>query len=59
VNYSYTIEELKPFGIGDFYTAWRVNPGVLVRRSRLMLGTPAALHLRTMLARSDRTVSGP
>ncbi len=46
VDYSYTIEELKPFRTGDFYTAWRVNPGVLVRRSRLMLETPASLHPR-------------
>ena len=46
VDYSYTIEELKPFRPGDFYTAWRVNPGVLVRRSRLVLETPVPLQPR-------------
>jgi len=46
IDYSYTIDELKPFRAGDFYTGWRVNPGILVRRSRLVLDTPAALHPR-------------
>jgi hypothetical protein len=46
IDYSYTIEELKPFRTGDFYTGWRVNPGILVRRSRLMLDTPVSLHPR-------------
>jgi len=43
VDYSYTVEELKPFRTGDFFAPWRVNPGTLVRRSRLMLDTPASL----------------
>ncbi|HEU5218920.1 MAG TPA: DUF3857 domain-containing transglutaminase family protein, partial [Gemmatimonadales bacterium] len=40
VDYSYTLEELKPFRAGDFFAPWRVNPGLLVRRSRLVLDTP-------------------
>jgi transglutaminase-like putative cysteine protease len=43
VDYSYTIEELKPYRTGDFFAPWRVNPGLLVRRSRLVLDTPASL----------------
>jgi len=53
VDYSYTIEELKPFRTGDFYTGWRVNPGVLVRRSRLMLETPVSLHPRIKTSNLD------
>ncbi len=43
VDYSYTLEELKPFRSGDFFAPWRVNPGLLVRRSRLVLDTPVDL----------------
>ncbi|HEV8197475.1 MAG TPA: DUF3857 domain-containing transglutaminase family protein [Gemmatimonadales bacterium] len=43
VDYSYTLEELKPFRAGDFFAPWRVNPGLLVRRSRLMLDTPVGV----------------
>jgi transglutaminase-like putative cysteine protease len=46
VDYSYTVEELQPFRHGDFFSAWRVNPGILVRRSRLQLETPASLMPR-------------
>jgi transglutaminase-like putative cysteine protease len=46
VDYSYTVEELKPFRPGDFFAPWRVNPGILVRRSRLVLDTPVELAPR-------------
>ena len=46
VDYSWTVEELKPFRAGDFYTGWRVNPGILVRRSRFVLETPVSVHPR-------------
>ena len=46
VDYSYTIEELKPYRTGDFFTGWRVNPGLLVRRSRFVLETPVGLRPR-------------
>jgi transglutaminase-like putative cysteine protease len=41
VDYSYTVEELAPYRRGDFFAPWTVNPGILVRRSRLVLDTPA------------------
>lgn len=43
VDYSYTLEELKPFRPGDFFAPWRVNPGLPVRRSRLVVDTPLEL----------------
>ena len=48
VDYSYTLEELKPFRPGDFFAPWRVNPGLLVRRSRLVLDTPAGFTPRVV-----------
>jgi transglutaminase-like putative cysteine protease len=48
VDYSYTVEELKPFRAGDFFAPWRVNPGTLVRRSRLLLDTPVGLVPRVV-----------
>ncbi|HEX7024611.1 MAG TPA: DUF3857 domain-containing protein, partial [Gemmatimonadales bacterium] len=53
VDYSYTIEELKPFRAGDFYSGWRVNPGTLVRRSRLVLDTPRGLTPRLITRNLD------
>jgi len=46
VDVSYTIEELKPYRTGDFHTGWRVNPGLPVRRSRLVLDVPAGFEPR-------------
>ncbi len=48
VDYSYTVEELKPFRTGDFFAPWRVNPGLLVRRSRLVLDTPSGFTPRVV-----------
>ncbi|NOT07058.1 MAG: DUF3857 domain-containing protein [Gemmatimonadales bacterium] len=48
VDYSYTLEELQPFRPGDFFAPWRVNPGLLVRRSRLVLDTPESLVPRVV-----------
>jgi transglutaminase-like putative cysteine protease len=53
VDYSYTIEEFKPFRPGDFFTGWRVSPGTLVRRSRLVLDTPVSLTSRVMARNLD------
>lgn len=44
VDYSYTLEELRPYRAGDFFAPWRVNPGFLVRRSRLRLDTPVGFE---------------
>ncbi|MGH7703652.1 MAG: DUF3857 domain-containing transglutaminase family protein, partial [Gemmatimonadales bacterium] len=43
VDYSYTVETLKPIMPGDYYTGWRVTTGRLTRRSRFILDIPAAV----------------
>ncbi|MEO8450877.1 MAG: DUF3857 and transglutaminase domain-containing protein [Gemmatimonadota bacterium] len=43
VDVSYTTEDTAPYRPGDFYSFWRVNPGIPVRRSRLVLDTPVGL----------------
>jgi transglutaminase-like putative cysteine protease len=53
VDFSYTIEEFKPFRPGDFFTGWRVSPGIPVRRSRLVLDTPVSLTPRIMARNLD------
>ncbi len=58
VDYSYTIQKLKPFLAGDFFTSWRITTGRLVRRSRLVLDTPVGFEPRikeTNLASPRRT----
>jgi transglutaminase-like putative cysteine protease len=46
VDWSYTVERLKPLVPGDYYTAWRVTTGALTRRSRLMIDVPASVTPR-------------
>ena len=46
VDYSYTLEELKPFLPGDFSEWWGVSTGLRVARSRLVVDVPASLPLR-------------
>lgn len=46
VDWSYTIEELKPFLPGDFLLSWSVNPGSPVLRSRYIVDAPGSLELR-------------
>jgi hypothetical protein len=48
VDWSYTIEELKPYLPGDFYLSWAINPGAPVLRSRYMVDAPATLDLRIL-----------
>lgn len=43
VDYSYTVEELKPFRPGDFLSTWGVSTGRTVRRSRFLVDLPASL----------------
>lgn len=43
VDYSYTVETLKPIMPGDIETGWRVTAGRFVRRSRLILDVPASM----------------
>lgn len=63
VDYSYTLEELKPFLPGDFYQWWRVSTGLRVARSRLVVDVPAALAVRVReqnltFARRTSTANG-
>ncbi|HEX2250872.1 MAG TPA: DUF3857 and transglutaminase domain-containing protein, partial [Gemmatimonadales bacterium] len=48
VDWSYTIDELKPVLPGDFSTSWSVHTGRFTRRSRFLVDLPATLrpHLR-------------
>jgi transglutaminase-like putative cysteine protease len=46
VDWSYTVERLKPLVPNDFYSGWRVTTGLLTRRSRLILDVPASLTPR-------------
>jgi len=46
VDWSYTIEEQKPFMPGAFATSWRVNNGRLTRRSRFVVDVPDSVAAR-------------
>jgi hypothetical protein len=46
VDWSYTVERLKPLVPGDYYTGWRVTTGLLTRRSRLVVDVPASVTPR-------------
>jgi transglutaminase-like putative cysteine protease len=63
VDYSYTIEELKPYLSGDFFEPWSVNSGPPVVRSRYMVDVPAGftprIHETNLnFKRTERTVGG-
>ncbi|TMA22085.1 MAG: DUF3857 domain-containing protein, partial [Deltaproteobacteria bacterium] len=46
VDYSFTVETLRPIMPGDFNYGWRVTMGPLTRRSRYLVDAPAGLALR-------------
>lgn len=46
VDYSYTIENIKPVLPGDFLTSWSVHTGRPTRRSRYVVEVPASLTPR-------------
>jgi hypothetical protein len=46
LDYSYTVETVKPVMPGDFENSWRVTTGRLTRRSRYLVDAPSALALR-------------
>src|SRR5436309_3930807 len=46
VDWSYTVERVKPLVPGDYYTGWRVTTGLLTRRSRLIVDVPASVKPR-------------
>jgi len=46
VDFSYTLEEQKPFMPRDFFQSWSVSTGLPVARSRLIVDVPATLTPR-------------
>lgn len=46
LDYSYTIEELKPFMPRDFFQSWSVSTGMQVARSRFLIDLPAGVTPR-------------
>jgi transglutaminase-like putative cysteine protease len=46
IDYSYTVERLKPVMPGDFYSGWSVTTSHLVRRSRLIVDVPVSMTPR-------------
>ena len=63
VDYSYTLEELKPFLAGDFQDSWGITTGVPTLRSRYVVDVPASLALRLrernlVFARQEKVVGG-
>jgi transglutaminase-like putative cysteine protease len=44
VDWSYTLEELKPFLPGDFFQSWSVQSGRLTRRLRVLVDLPTAMR---------------
>jgi transglutaminase-like putative cysteine protease len=44
VDWSYSIEEIRPFLPGDFYASWSFQTGALTRRSRFLVELPAAVR---------------
>jgi cellulose synthase operon protein C len=61
VDWSYSIEELKPFLPGDFLASWSIQTDAFTRRSRYIVELPAAVrpHLvqRNLTFRPHETVS--
>jgi len=45
LDYSYTVETLKPVMPGDFENSWRITTGRLTRRSRYIVDVPATLKV--------------
>jgi hypothetical protein len=43
VDWSYTVEEIKPFLPGDFFTTWSIHTGAFTRRSRFIVDLPASV----------------
>jgi transglutaminase-like putative cysteine protease len=63
VDYSYTIENIKPLIPGDFLGSWSVHTGQPVRRSRYVVEVPASLQPRIRetnltFRRGERRVAG-
>ena len=46
VDWSYTVETVKPVMPGDYYSGWRVTNGRLTRRSRFIVDVPVSVNPR-------------
>lgn len=55
VDYSFTLEELKPYRAGDFLTSWSITTGLPTRRSRYILDVPANLEMNIL----ERNIANP
>jgi transglutaminase-like putative cysteine protease len=55
VDYSFTLEELKPYRAGDFLTSWSITTGLPTRRSRYILDVPASLKMNIL----ERNIATP
>ena len=63
VDYSYTVQTLKPIIPKDFLTSWSVSTGRFTRRSRLIVDMPESLQPRILerhltFARQEVTAGG-
>ena len=62
VDYSFTLEEQKPYRPGDFYGSWSVTTGYTTRRSRYLVDVPAAMPIsiveRNLNFKRRETVAG-
>jgi uncharacterized protein DUF3857/transglutaminase superfamily protein len=61
VDWSYTVERVKPLVPGDYYSGWRITTGLLTRRSRLLIDVPASvtprIHEQNVHFKRDESVS--
>jgi transglutaminase-like putative cysteine protease len=66
VDWSYSVEEIRPFLPGDFFASWSIHTGTFTRRSRYIVDLPAAVrphlvernltfHPRETVSRGRRT----
>jgi transglutaminase-like putative cysteine protease len=63
IDYSTTIEELKPFLPGDFFESWSISTGTSVQRSRYIVDVPAGYKPRIVeenlnFKRTEHTAKG-
>ncbi|HEY9515441.1 MAG TPA: DUF3857 domain-containing transglutaminase family protein [Gemmatimonadaceae bacterium] len=55
VDYSYTLEELKPYRPGDFLSSWSITTGLPTRRSRYIVDMPASVQPHML----ERNIKSP
>ncbi|HET7552095.1 MAG TPA: DUF3857 domain-containing transglutaminase family protein [Gemmatimonadaceae bacterium] len=55
VDYSFTLEELKPYRPADFLTSWSITTGLPTQRSRYILDVPANVKMNIL----ERNIANP